>query len=169
MATPTLPTSLPRAEDAVYFYGGLLSQWAATPFVLGDTFYPTAEHYMMATKAHLFRDVSSYNQILRAQTPSEAKALGRKVVGFNPGVWDAVKIQVVLDGNLAKFKQNPPSRRYLCLTGNRLLVEASPTDRIWGIGFSPADALANIERWGQNLLGLCLMVVRGQVRGLHSW
>lgn len=49
---------------------------------------------------------------------------------------------------------------YLLSTGNREIVEASPVDNIWGIGFSSDNAMENVDKWGQNLLGKTLMKVR---------
>jgi ribA/ribD-fused uncharacterized protein len=55
-------------------------------------------------------------------------------------------------------------RRMLLATGDRYLVEASPFDRIWGIGFAEKDASANRRRWGANLLGKALVDVRKSLR-----
>lgn len=49
-------------------------------------------------------------------------------------------------------------------TGDRLLVEASPYDKIWGVGYSAANAAANEGNWGENLLGKALMRVRDRLR-----
>lgn len=55
-------------------------------------------------------------------------------------------------------------KRWLLATEERELVEASPMDRIWGVGFAEKNAGANRHRWGQNLLGKALMVVRTRLR-----
>jgi ribA/ribD-fused uncharacterized protein len=67
-----------------------------------------------------------------------------------------------LAGNVAKFAQNDELRRYLLSTGSRVLVEASPLDRVWGIGLAEDDQWATApSRWrGKNLLGLALLKVR---------
>ena len=66
------------------------------------------------------------------------------------------------EGNRAKFAQHPNLRRFLLDTGNRILVEASPVDKIWGIGLAQDDPRAqNPLQWqGLNLLGFALMKVR---------
>lgn len=54
-------------------------------------------------------------------------------------------------------------RMWLLATGERELVEASPMDRVWGVGFAEKNAGANRHRWGENLLGQALMVVRARL------
>ena len=97
--------------------------------------YKTAEHWMMAKKAQLF-DPAQVPAILQAGTPAEAKALGRKIVGFSPEIWDSRKYEIVKQGSFLKFSQNDSLRHFLLNTNYRILVEASPVDPIWGIGLS---------------------------------
>ncbi|MBY0396758.1 MAG: NADAR family protein [Thermoleophilia bacterium] len=142
-----------------------LSQWFASPFEVGGVRYATAEHFMMAGKARLFGDATALRRILDAPTPGEAKTLGRKVAGFDAGAWAAERSRIVVEGNLAKFGQNPRLRAFLAGTAGRVLVEASPADAIWGIGLAASDpAAANPALWpGLNLLGFALMEVRDRL------
>ena len=139
-----------------------LSQWYRADFEVDGFQYSTAEHYMMAEKARLFCDEKSRTKILSAKSPGEAKALGRLVEGFHEHEWREHRFTIVVSGNLHKFQQNPKLKDYLLRTQNRVLVEASPYDRIWGIGLA-ADH-TNVEEpshWkGDNLLGFALMEVR---------
>lgn len=141
---------------------GFFSQFYPAPFTIDGVRYPTAEHYMMAGKARLFNDHASLNKIMSAATPQKAKALGRKVAGFDEGIWRAHCTDIVVTANLAKFSQNHQMREFLMRTGTAVLVEASATDCIWGIGLARADERAeDPRRWkGENLLGFCLMRVR---------
>ena len=93
------------------------------------------------------------------------KALGRKVSGFDQHIWDERKFDIVVAGNLLKFRQNMTCQRFLIRTADKILVEASPYDRIWGIGLSEEDArLMDPSEWpGQNLLGKALMLVRERI------
>jgi ribA/ribD-fused uncharacterized protein len=143
------------------------SQWWVAPFKVGGIDYPTAEHFMMAEKARLFGDEDARAQILKAQSPKDAKELGRKVKHFDEEVWGEARFRLVVDGNLAKFSQNPELGKYLSGTGEKVLVEASPADRIWGIGLAADDERAtNPEQWrGLNLLGFALMEVRRRLQG----
>ena len=164
-ATPTL----------FFFYGHtprgdevgphVLSQWWFQPFEQEGTVYPTAEHFMMAEKARLFGDDEALQAILQAPGPREAKALGREVRGFDEAVWNRERVRIVEAGNLLKFDQHPISRRYLLDTAPAVLVEASPRDRIWGIGMASSNSDARDPRkWrGSNLLGFALMAVRDQL------
>ena len=138
-----------------------LSQWFKASFTLGGIHYQTAEHYMMAEKARLF-DESMVEKIVNAKSPGEAKALGREVRNFKEDVWNRVSFDIVVRGNLAKFSQNKELKAFLLVTKNRVLVEASPKDRVWGIGLSVDDKDAqNPYKWqGLNKLGFALMVVR---------
>ncbi len=144
---------------------GCLSQWWPATFEAEGEQFATAEHYMMAAKARLFADESMRLQILRAETPGKAKALGRKVRPFDDTVWKARCLELVTAGNVAKFSTEP-YRRFLLSTGDKILVEASPRDRIWGIGMGAKNENApHPSRWrGQNLLGFALMAAREQLR-----
>ena len=159
--------------DYLYFWGhqpsktgeitkSCLSQWYAAPFTVDGIVYQTAEHWMMAAKARLFRDEESLVQILESSDPKTAKALGRKVKNFDGSVWGQNARRLVTEGNIAKFSQNSHLREFLLATGNAVLVEASPFDRIWGIGLKADDDRAKTPAmWqGQNLLGFALMDVR---------
>ncbi len=141
------------------------SQWWFASFSIDDVSYPTAEHFMMAEKARLFGDQDTRARILEAESPKAAKQLGRKVKNFDEAVWNANRFNFVVKGNYAKFNQNLNLQKFLLSTGDKVLVEASPVDRIWGIGLAATDDLASDpENWrGLNLLGFALMEVRQQI------
>lgn len=142
-----------------------LSQWYGAGFEIEGVHYPTAEHYMMAGKAVLFEDDEMLEQIVAASGPSEAKKLGRKVRGFDDKVWKQNRFDIVVRGNVAKFDQNAELRAFLLGTGDQVLVEAAPRDRIWGIGMGKNNPEARDPRaWrGQNLLGFALMRARAEL------
>lgn len=122
---------------------------------------------MMAGKARLFQDEATLAEILASREPKKAKELGRGVKGFVDSVWKAHCRRLVTEGNLDKFGQNLELKEFLLSTGSAVLVEASPYDRIWGIGLGEADPRAQHPgTWqGENLLGFALMDVRGQLGG----
>jgi ribA/ribD-fused uncharacterized protein len=144
----------------------MLSQWWPSPFEVEGVTYATAEHYMMAEKARLFGDEELRQQILIAPHPNAAKGLGRRVMGYDQDVWETCRYSIVVSGNLAKFSSDPGLTDYLLSTGERVLVEASPLDRVWGIGLTADDPrVTQPEHWqGLNLLGFALMEVRQQLR-----
>ncbi|MBC3842268.1 NADAR family protein [Streptacidiphilus sp. 4-A2] len=144
---------------------GSLSQWWPAPFTVDGVTYATAEHWMMAGKARLFGDEEALPRILAARTPAEAKNHGRLVRGFDEQRWAEARFALVVAGNVAKFGQDRALREYLLGTGNRVLVEASPLDRVWGIGLDAADQRAqDPPHWrGLNLLGFALMEAREQL------
>lgn len=139
-----------------------LSQWYECLFVLDGIEYKSAEHYMMAQKAKLFNDEVSLRKIINASTPKEAKELGRKVQNFDASIWDEKAFEIVVDGNLEKFKQNENLKTFLLSTGSDVIVEASPYDKIWGIGLAQDNPKAKDPLlWnGENYLGFALMRVR---------
>ena len=143
-----------------------LSQWFPCSFVAEGETYTTAEQYMMAEKAKLFGDEEIRQQILRERDPMTCKRLGRKVRDFEKEVWDARCGDIVVAGNIAKFSQNPEMKAFLMATGNAILAEAAPRDRIWGIGMGKNNPLAqNPSNWkGKNLLGFALMEARDALR-----
>ncbi len=138
------------------------SQWYAAPFVVDGVRYATAEHFMMAEKAKLFGDDTTREQVINAHNPGAAKAFGRQVRSFDETEWVKHRFAIVVRANEAKFSQNADLRSYLSQTGSRVLVEASPVDRIWGIGMAQEDEhVVNPNMWkGLNLLGFALMRVR---------
>ena len=119
----------------------------------------------MYQKAILFDDQETAAEITIEPEPSKQKALGRKVKGFNNKTWNKKREQIVEDGNWWKFTRSKEGdlRELLLKTGDRSLVEASPYDRIWGVGYAAARAEANRGSWGENLLGKALMRVRDRL------
>ncbi|MFE6224444.1 NADAR family protein [Streptomyces sp. NPDC057854] len=143
-----------------------LSQWWPSPFVVDGVRYATAEHWMMAEKARLFGDAEAERTVLAARTPAEAKNAGRLVRGFDETVWARERAGIVVAGSVHKFASDPGLRDFLLGTGSRVLVEASPLDRVWGIGLAAGDpGAADPARWrGLNLLGFALMEARERLR-----
>jgi len=138
------------------------SQWWPSTFTVGGEQYFSAEHWMMAEKARLFGDEEIRQKILKVSKPGAAKALGRQVKNFDHSLWNSSKFDIVVHGNVHKFSQNTELGNFLLGTGNRILVEASPVDPIWGIGLSADDInVSEPSQWkGENLLGFALMVAR---------
>jgi hypothetical protein len=143
------------------------SQWWPVSFTVDGVAYASAEHFMMVAKARLFGDDEIVPEILAASHPSEAKALGRKVRGFDDDVWTRRRFDLVVKGNVAKFGQHAELRDFLLGTGDRVLVEASPRDRVWGIGLGASnERAADPGSWrGLNLLGFALMEARDRLAG----
>jgi ribA/ribD-fused uncharacterized protein len=142
------------------------SQWFHASFVVDGVHYLTAEHYMMAQKAKLFEDHEAYEAILRSADPREAKQLGRSVQNFVPEIWDEHCSEIVIEGNFHKFSQNPDLLTFILSTSPKILVEASPSDRIWGIGLAKTEPNAsNPTKWrGKNLLGFALVEARRRLQ-----
>lgn len=146
----------------VYFWGSIFSQWYKSDFSEGSIKFTSAEQYMMYRKALLFGDIASSEKILATNNPKAIKAIGRLIKAFNEDVWDNHKYQIVVRGNLLKFSQNMKLKEALLKTGDKILVEGSPYDRIWGVGLKWDDPeILNESNWrGFNLLGKALMEVR---------
>ena len=149
---------------------GCLSQWWPASFTTDGETFRTAEHYMMWRKATLFGDTASAARILAAGHPRDAKMLGRGVTGFDEQVWVDQRFNIVVAASLAKFGQHSDLRAWLTGTGDRVLVEASPADRVWGIGLAAGDAAASDpRRWrGLNLLGFALMQARATLADVSA-
>lgn len=141
------------------------SQWYRCHFTINDVGYKSAEHYMMAEKARYFEDEETLHKILQAETPRQAKELGRLVKDFDQEHWEHIRFKIVIAGNMTKFSQNPELKSILLNTHGKILVEASPLDAIWGIGLAEDDpkALDPLSWKGLNLLGFALMIVRNKL------
>ena len=150
-----------RQNGFVLFWGGPFSQWYPHKMVIDDKEYVTCEQYMMAMKASTFGDKEALDAIMATKDPKKQKAIGRTVKNFNPQIWEKICRDVVFRANLAKF-QDPELKKFLFSFGNEEIVEASPYDKIWGIGLSEDDPRAmDKSQWqGTNWLGEAIMQVR---------
>jgi hypothetical protein len=142
------------------------SQWHPARFVVDGKRFVCAEQYMMYGKAVLFGDLETAERILATTSPKTHKALGRNVRGFDEQVWRRERERIVYEGNHAKFTQNAALLEALMATVGTELVEASPLDRIWGVGLSAEDPrIQDPSRWrGENLLGKVLTRLREDLR-----
>jgi ribA/ribD-fused uncharacterized protein len=149
-----------RVTDACF------SQWWPCRFVVDGLEYVTAEQFMMASKARLFGDGETLTMILAEGSPAKVKALGRQVRRFDAEVWEHHRFDAVAFGSLAKFSQDEALKAHLLSTGQSILVEAAPRDRIWGIGLGRENPFVHApHRWrGRNLLGFALVHAREVLR-----
>ena len=143
-----------------------LSQWWPCKFNANGIEYNCAEQYMMSEKAKLFNDQEIYQLILKESSQAKIKKLGRCIKNFNEAIWNKNKASIVIQGNILKFSQNIELKNFLIETGNKILVEASPYDKIWGIGLDENNPdCRNPFKWkGENLLGFSLMEVRDIIK-----
>lgn len=145
---------------------GFLSNFYPSKFIVDNNTFNCNEQYFMKKKQELFdsSNIKLAASIMNETNPKNIKKFGRQVNYYNDEIWNKHKIKIMYDGALAKFSQNPELKTKLLATGEKILVEASPYDRIWGIGFNKDDAIKNKEKWGQNLLGQVLMQVRNEFK-----
>jgi len=154
-----------------FFWGGIYSQWALYNFTddCGIT-YNCAEQYMMAQKAKVFNDMNTYSLIMNTFDPKKQKSFGRHVKNFSDMEWDKHKLKIVHDANYFKFSQHPELKKLLLSTEDKILVEASPYDKIWGIGLREGNPDCNDPKlWkGLNLLGFAITQVREELKSKES-
>jgi len=155
-----------ETEKFIFFYGSFYSQWTMRKMIIDNIKYYTCEQFMMAEKAKLFNDKIALEKIMESRNPRDQKALGRKVKNFNKEKWDKVCREIVYKGNYAKFTQHNDLKLKLLETGNKIIVEASPFDKIWGIGLGEKDERClDSKKWrGTNWLGKAIMEVRDKIR-----
>ncbi len=144
------------------------SNWYPSKFTHNNVTFSRSEQYMMYRKAMLFGDMPVAAAILLTDNPKEQKDLGRMVSNYVDSVWVDNRVDIMVEGLFQKFTQNPDLAEKLLNTGNTTIVEASPVDKIWGIGLgeSHPDATNPLKWRGQNLLGITLMRVRDAIRQL---
>ena len=147
-------------KEPYYFYGGYCSQWYPSKFEYKGVTYTSAEQWMMAMKALCMKDYLSYTKIMNSTDPKYMKQVGRNMKNYDDKKWSEQRYDVVVFGNFLKFNQNIELREWLINTKDQLIVEASPIDKIWGIGLSVKDAYAGKKWQGDNLLGKAIMEVR---------
>lgn len=152
-------------EEFTFFYRSAspFSNWFSCSFRDDDgVVYNCSEQYMMAEKAKLFGDDSTAKKILAALHPWEQKSLGRTISNFDKKTWEDNAKKIVYRGCYFKFTQNAALLDKLIETTGTLLVEASPTDTVWGIGMSENDPNCHDQtKWkGSNWLGEVLTELR---------
>ncbi|MCU6792373.1 NADAR family protein [Paenibacillus sp. WQ 127069] len=151
-------------EKFTFFYRteSPFSQWHPAEFVVSRVPFNCSEQFMMYQKAKLFKDEEMAEKILLAKSPAEQKQLGRMIRKFHKEEWEMHCKQFVYDGNYAKFTQNQHLLERLLETKGTTLVEASPTDRIWGVGLLESSSqIRNRKTWrGTNWLGEVLTNLR---------
>jgi len=157
-----------KYDKYTFFWNGPFSQWYESHFELDDMKFNCCEQYMMYKKAMLFNDTGIASLIMATDSPKKQKELGRQVHGFIVEIWEQVARDVVFRANMAKFTQDEFLIQTIADTEGTLIVEASPFDKIWGIGLDEATAkVTPIEQWkGRNWLGLVLTEVRESFENL---
>ena len=152
-------------NNYVFFWDGIYSQWYKATMVIDGITYNCCEQYMMHQKALTFGDTETAELVMKTESPRDQKALGRQVKNFDKAKWDSVCVGIVYKGNYAKFSQNVDLADELLATGNKIIVEASPYDTIWGIGMGEKEpGIKNPVNWkGLNLLGWSIMLVRKEL------
>lgn len=153
-------------DNYVFFWNGIYSQWHKAPMTIDKVEYNSCEQYMMHQKALLFGDNEIAELIMKETNPREQKKYGRMIKNFDKSTWDKNCLAIVYEGNLAKFSQNADLKEEMLSTGNRIFVEASPLDNIWGIGLDEnAEGIENPSYWlGLNLLGQALTIVKKEIQ-----
>ncbi|XP_062581070.1 serine/threonine-protein kinase fray2-like [Saccostrea cucullata] len=156
-----------REEHFHFFFGkdSPFSNFHPARFDLDGVTYSCSEQYMMHQKAVIFQDPYHRNEIMKATDPVKMKKLGRKVENFDANHWAQVSEKVVKKGVMAKFKQNKNLLGALIATFPRILVEAAPRDRLWGIGLGAKNPKAHCRKtWrGRNKLGYLLTKMRNEI------
>lgn len=161
-------------SNFIFFWDGIFSNWHPSKFTeklliadeLKDVRFTCAEQYLMAQKAIMFDDMPVLQKIMGTDNPRTQKALGRSIKTFDADKWAEVREEKFYPGLLAKYDQNPDLRKILLDTGDKIIVEASPYDTVWGIGMGENDpGIEDPANWkGLNVLGEMIMQVRTDLR-----
>ena len=156
-------------EAGVYFKSSYPSQWFLAFFTIDGVLYNCCEQRMMHAKAIYFGDHETAKKIMATSEPKEHKQLGREVKNFNEDDWNDVADDIVYEANLAKFSQNEDLKQTLLATGDKIFVECSPYDKIWGNGLNITDTLKTFAaNWkGSNRLGKAIMRVRDTLKKIN--
>lgn len=145
----------------VYFFGyeSPFSNFHYTKFEYKGHIVNSSEQAFMLEKAYMF-DPTMIDIIAKTTNPAQVKKLGRKVQNFDAKKWSDVSFDVMVNILIRKF-ENENLRQLLLDTGDKIIVEASPYDSLWGAGISINDITLLKNEWtGKNLLGKALMTVR---------
>jgi ribA/ribD-fused uncharacterized protein len=154
-----------KTDKHVFFWGSEFSNFYQLGFTWRGIYFNCAEQAMMWSKADTFGDEETKKEILIYSEPKMHKKLGRQVKNFDDTIWASVRFELALEFLYCKYNQNPSLKKLLIDTYPRKMVEASPYDKVWGIGLSEYDQLMHDEsNWkGENLLGKALDLVREKI------
>jgi ribA/ribD-fused uncharacterized protein len=167
---PTVPGHF-ETDDFVFFWSGPFSNWYKSNFTIptglvkGD--YTSSEQAMMIAKARMFGDITAACEIMATNNPRRQKEIGRSVKGFDAVRWQSECVPIITDVLVHKFDQNDDLFKILMDTNDKIIVEASPFDDVWGIkmGVDHVDILDQTKWQGKNYLGICLMNARERLKG----
>lgn len=154
----------------IYFWGSFLSNFYPAKMKFAGFDFHTSEQLFMFLKAKYFEDEEIANIITtRGQNPKDAKKFGRKVKGFNEEEWITAREGMMRIAVERKFMDETLLKQLLD-TGDKILVEGSPYDKIWGVGLKfDSEEILDEKNWeGLNLLGKVLMKVRSDIRNIIS-
>jgi ribA/ribD-fused uncharacterized protein len=155
-------------EEFIFYFSedSLYSHWYKCDFFVAGEKYCCVEQYLMYRKAILFGDNDVAKKIMNSSRPSWHRMLGKQITGFDKKKWHDHCRTFSLEGNLAKFSQNPVLKEALMQSAGKFFAEASPYDRVWGIGLSLSNP-QNLVRanWrGKNWAGESLDATRKELQ-----
>lgn len=167
-------------DEYVFFYKDWLSNYQKTNFTVewkGTTYtFSSTEKGFMYIKAITFGDLATASKIMKTDDPNQCRKLGRQVKGYKDSEWEKIRYDVFYTLNWAKYNQDKELQKKLLdpQFDGKKFVEASPIDKIWGIGY--AENNPNIEYaqiyWGKNYLGRILTNIRKRLKsakGSDDW
>ena len=159
-----------ETDTHIYFWRGEFSNWYPCIFIYKDHRFNNSEQAFMWEKAMFFDDEKIAAQLLKETNPKYAKALGRQVRNFNQDFWLVASFPAMVAVNFAKWNSSDYLRDLIVSTHPKKLVEASPYDKIWGVGLAQDDdRILDKRNWkGMNLLGKALMNVRKELIEEHE-
>jgi len=161
-----------ETSDAIFFFTekcekyGYCSNFYKVNFEEKDRYFNCSETYFMYYKCLIFDSTNTklQEQILSEESPYKVKKLGRQVKNYDENVWIEKRYSIMINALRLKFTQNETIKTKLLSTKPKTLYEASPFDKIWGIGYSATKAIVKDKiNYGQNLLGKALMQIRDEL------
>lgn len=136
-----------------FFWNGPFSNWDHSPFTIDGIDFNCGEQYMMYHKSLTCGDIQTAVEVMMTKSPSEQKKLGRQIKNYDEALWSEKRQDIVKAGLKEKFLQNSRHMKFLKKHKGKRIVEASPEDRVWGIGYASHNAMENIDDWGTDILG----------------
>ena len=176
LSLPCYNVYMKTINGMTFFWGreDALSNFFKRDFMVGGLKFNCNEQYIMWSKAVLFGDNAQARAVRQLTEPLDQRNAGRKVIGYSDDIWFANRTRIAVEGALAKFGQNKDLGDILLGTEGTALVEASPSDKIWGVGLGVDDPrILDRSKWrGQNLMGDVAELARahlGAERRMRMW